>query len=421
MQQGQLENGFTLHAPTPDQQARYRTNQDLLDELLYEGVSDAVANTVHPEPPGLDAPQHYLSSGQSTAKASLAVRRKALIVKFGQIGDVIMAVPAARALYERGFDIDWVCGRAVYPLLACYSWIRPIEVDDKSILRGSLRRRIGAVLHLWHRTVLTGYDLCANLYYDRRFRLLTMPIRATRKLALQNDKRSALLIAGRHHTDEFVRLLLDAEDTCRQQSTSPVSPDRLVPSPLPVTSAQRRIAIFPGGTSNVLGEQVLRRWPVQSYVSVAERLLTRGWQVLLLGGPEDLWVRSHFASMPVVDCLGSLTLPQVLSVCNTSDAVITHDTGPLHLAGLSSACLIGIFGPTDPATRVPRRPFALGIWGGEGFACRPCYDGKDFAPCRFNGCMHQVSPERTVFELDRLLAAKGRAESEPWKVVSLHA
>jgi heptosyltransferase-2 len=124
--------------------------------------------------------------------------------------------------------------------------------------------------------------------------------------------------------------------------------------------------------------------------------------------------------MSVVDCLGLLTLPQVLSVCNTSDAVITHDTGPLHLAGLSSACLIGIFGPTDPATRVPRRPFAVGIWGGEGFACRPCYDGKDFAPCRFNGCMHQVSPERTVLELDRLLAAKGRPESEPWRVVSPH-
>jgi hypothetical protein len=115
-----------------------------------------VADTVHPEPRGVDAPQHHLSSDQSTAKARVALRRKALIVKFGQIGDVIMAVSAARALYERGFDIDWVCGHAVYRRLACYSWIRPIAVDDKSILRGSLPRRIGAVLHLWHRTALTA-------------------------------------------------------------------------------------------------------------------------------------------------------------------------------------------------------------------------------------------------------------------------
>ena len=355
---------------------------------------------------------------ESVSEVHSVPRKKALIVKFGQIGDVIMAIPAARVLYDRGFDIDWVCGRAVYPLLACYSWIRPIPIDDKSILRGSLPRKIGAILHLWRNTTLTAYDLCATLYYDRRFRLLAMPIRATRKIALAADRRGATLIAGRHHTDEFVRLLVDAEDTCRQQSTSPVRPDRLVESPFPVTSAERRIAIFPGGTSNVLGEQVLRRWPVQNYVVVAERLLARGWQVLLLGGPEDLWVRSHFASLRVVDCVGSLTLPQVLSVCDTSDAVITHDTGPLHLAGLSSACLIGIFGPTAPSTRVPRRPFAVGIWGGEGFACRPCYDGKDFAPCRFNGCMQQVSPERTIVELDRLLAAKGRAEDAPWKVVS---
>ena len=52
--------------------------------------------------------------------------KRALIVKFGAIGDVIMAIPAAHALYQQGFDIHWVCGRAVQPLLECYSWINVI-------------------------------------------------------------------------------------------------------------------------------------------------------------------------------------------------------------------------------------------------------------------------------------------------------
>ena len=47
-----------------------------------------------------------------------------------------MAIPAARLLYEQGFEIEWVCGRAVRPLLECYSWINLIPADDKAILRG---------------------------------------------------------------------------------------------------------------------------------------------------------------------------------------------------------------------------------------------------------------------------------------------
>jgi heptosyltransferase-2 len=168
-------------------------------------------------------------------------------------------------------------------------------------------------------------------------------------------------------------------------------------------------------------EQVLRRWPVESYVALAHRLIARDWEVVMLGGPEDVWVKPFFQHLPVTDCLGTFTLPQVISACDACDAVITHDTGPLHLAGLSATCLIGIFGPTDPATRVPRRPYAMGIWGGQGFACRPCYDGRDFAPCQFNGCMHQVTPEFVLHELDQLLSDRAQGISNDWRIVSPQA
>ncbi len=106
------------------------------------------------------------------------VSKKALIVKFGQIGDVIMAIPAVRLLHEQGFEIHWVCGRAVRPLLECYSWIRLIPVDDKAILRGSRLEQARETLRFWSKVAIGRYDLCATLYYDRRFRLLTLPIRA---------------------------------------------------------------------------------------------------------------------------------------------------------------------------------------------------------------------------------------------------
>jgi heptosyltransferase-2 len=152
-------------------------------------------------------------------------------------------------------------------------------------------------------------------------------------------------------------------------------------------------------------------------VTLAHRLIDRGWEVVLLGGPEDAWVRPYFQQIIVMDCIGMLSLPEVINACDACDGVVTHDTGPLHLAGLSETCLLGIFGPTDPATRVPRRSSVVGIWGGQGFACRPCYDGRDFAPCQFNGCMHQVTPELVLRELDRLLDDRSQGSPSAWRIV----
>lgn len=343
--------------------------------------------------------------------------KSALILKFGQIGDVVMAVPAAHELYLRGFRIDWVVGNAARPLLDRYEWINVIPVNDRAILRGSVKDRATHIASLWRKIALRKYDLCATLYYDNRFRLLALPVRADRKIMLTHH-RETVLLAGRHHTDEYRRVLLGIEDGYREQSLAPVRPEDLPPSPLSSKTSSRRIALVPGGTSNVLGQQILRRWPVESYVVLARRLIERGWEVVLLGGPEDVWVKPHFAVLPVTDCIGKFSLPEFVSACDECDAVITHDTGPLHLAGLCATCLVGIFGPTDPATRIPRRQYAVGIWGGQGFACRPCYDGRDFAPCRFNGCMHQVTPDLVLQELDRLIDARDRQIPSPWRVVA---
>jgi heptosyltransferase-2 len=353
-------------------------------------------------------------------------RNKALILKLGQIGDVIMAIPAAYALHEQGFEIHWVCGRAVQSLLECYSWINVIPANEKAILFGGALVRAKNIFRLWTKIVLIRFDLCAILYYDWRYRLLAVPVRARRRLMFSHQSRATTLLPGRHHTDEYARLILGEEDSCRPESSGPVRPDRLPRCPLPGKVAPRRIAIVPGGVNHLIREQsqgrfpeqALRRWPVESFVELARQLKHRDWEVVLLGGPEDSWVKPYFKDLEVTDCIGTLSLPQVVSVCDACDAVVSHDTGPLHLAGLSDTCLVGIFGPTDPATRIPRRAFAVGIWGGQGFACRPCYDGANFAPCRFNGCMHQVTPELVLRELDRMLDARSLGQVLSWRVVS---
>jgi len=329
--------------------------------------------------------------------------KKALIVKLGAIGDVVMAVGGAYELHRAGYEIEWVCGSTVKPLLDCYSWITLIEVDEKALFAGSILGRAIAVLQLWMSLARKRYDLCAVLYYDSRYRILTPPWIAERNVYLSYRIRKHLLLPGRHHSDDIARILLGRLDSDQVEVISPVRPDRLPKSALPPKSGLFRIGIVPGGASNLIREQSLRRWPLQSYVALAKSLIGRGWEVFVMGGPDDAWVKEGFGCLAVVDCIGVFSLPELISTFDTCDAVVSHDTGPLHLAGLSNAALVGLFGPTQPRTRMPRKGRVSGLWGGETFACAPCYDGRNFAPCLNNACMQEIKPQRVLQELDSLL------------------
>jgi heptosyltransferase-2 len=343
--------------------------------------------------------------------------RRVLIIKFGAIGDVVMAIPAVHALHLAGAKVDWVCGPAVAPLLECYPWIRTIVVDDRAILKGSAAERVRELFGLWWAVGWVKYDLCATLYYDSRYRIVTIPVRSERRILLSRGQRGRKLVAARHHCDEYARILLEEADSCRPESRMPLRPERLPECGLPARRAAVRVGIVPGGASNMMRQQTLRRWPVARYAALARELLGRGYEVVLIGGPEDAWVRPEFSGLGVIDSIGILSLPEVIAACDTCDVVVSHDTGPMHLAGLSRAALLGLFGPTDPGNFLPRREGVRGIWGGEGFACRPCYDGRDFAPCLDNGCMQQITTRMVLSQMDELLAERADGKAGQQRVV----
>lgn len=337
--------------------------------------------------------------------------KRALIVKLGAIGDVIMAIPAAQALRGDGYTIDWLCGETAAPILRLYPWINVLTTDERTILQGSTAQRIRALVRIWRLLRGRSYDLCATLYYDPRYELLTRTTHAGRKLRLDAADRQTTLLAGRHHTDEYARILLNRRDGEMPQHLAPIRPEALPPSSLSSAAQKPRIVIVPAGARNLLRDDALRRWPIESYVDLASALLHHGYEVVLSGGPDDTWASDAFRSMPVIDTIGKSSLLETLSLLNSADVTVTHDTGPLHLAGITSTAIVAIFGPTDPRGRLPQRENCVALWGGEGFACRPCYDGRDYAPCKHNGCVRQITSPMVMAEIDRLLAARSEGRN----------
>ncbi len=375
-----------------------------------------------------------------------AAPQRLLVVKLGAIGDVIMAIPAARgcavqwaaecaaqsaAQSAAGCTVYWIAGEAIAPVLRLYPWIHVIAVNEAKLLRGSTAERLRHMAYLWRtlRRLSAGhapFHLCATLYYDRRYRLLTLPVRADRHIGLSWQNRATRLLPGRHHTDEYARILTGASDgeTPHQLAPIPVPLAALPMPPRPLSPQRPRVVLVPAGARNLLRDDALRRWPLLHYVALGEALLGVGCEVVLVGGPEDQWASEAFEGLrrtapdSFADFIGDLSLVETLSLLNSAAVTVTHDTGPLHLAGITSTAIVTIFGPTDPHGRLPQRANCVALWGGEGFACRPCYDGRDYAPCTHNGCMAQVTPTLVLAQVQALLTARAEGRSLPPRVLT---
>ena len=376
----------------------------------------------------MSLPSPVAPSAERHLAAQRVPRKRLLILKFGAIGDVIMAIPAAALMHASGYAVDWAAGEGVAAVLRLYPWINVLPVDEAGLLRGSFAQRLSHVRTFWRALRRaageSGYDLCATLYYDRRYRLLTLPVRARRRLSLSWEDRATRLLPGRHHTDEYARILTGRPDSETPGHLGPVPVPNLPASLLPRSPGRGRVVLVPAGARNLLRDDALRRWPIEGYVAVATALLHAGHEVVLAGGPDDRWASPHFGEVAskapagsFADLIGSLTLVETLALLQSAEVCVTHDTGPLHLAGITSTAIVTIFGPTDPHGRLPQRANCVALGGGEDFAVRPCYDGRDYAPCPHNGCIREVTPAMVLREIEALLEARAEGRAMPPRVI----
>lgn len=332
----------------------------------------------------------------------------ALILKLGAIGDVVMAGPMATALARAhpGVRVTWLAGRGVVPLLKLLPDIDEIvEVDETALLAGNYRdrmRSLGAAARDLH---MRRFDLVLNGYTNPRFRVLEQLVRGgTIRRFCRNPRERIMPVPGRYHGNEYVRLALGGDGP----DAPIVLPEAIcppLPRDLPLTGEGPRVAVAPGGARNVLNDNAVRRWPLERYAELARALTDRGAETVVVGGPDDAWVSDAFEGIDgVIDLVGRTSLPDLLAVYGSCSAVVSHDSGPMHLARLTHAPVVALFGPTDPRWFVP--PAHAGtqvLWGGGHLPCRPCYDGRRFHDCPANLCMADISVSQVLDRVSAIL------------------
>ncbi|BCS87565.1 glycosyltransferase family 9 protein [Pseudodesulfovibrio sediminis] len=152
-----------------------------------------------------------------------------------------------------------------------------------------------------------------------------------------------------------------------------------------------------------------RRWPVASFAAVARTLWERdGLAPVLLGTKGEVGLGDRFADsvdFPFVNCIGRTSLTALAGVLKRCKALITNDTGTMHLAAGLGVPLCAVFLATaQPWDTGPYR--AGNICLEPDMACHPCEFGKQ---CPHDEqCRHAVTPEAMYSSVSTLLSGERR-------------
>ena len=321
-------------------------------------------------------------------------RPRFLIIRVIALGDVVLATPLVQRIRAEHPDahVTWVCSAKLAELVALFPGVDSIvPIDEGKLFRGGPLDRAAAIFSLWRRLAGEQFDRVLLMHPDPRYRVLVPPFLGAKVTAARHGPHPhANPILGRFRGDESARLFDGPESRGpihRRYDILDVRA-RLTPSAQPAPG--RRVVLVPGGARNVLAEAALKRWPVASYRGLAEQLIAKGAEVVLVGDSGDRVFAERFSGLQVRDLVGQLSLVETLEVMRDARVVVAHDTGPLHMARLVRTPAVAIFGPTDPAQFVGPTPDVTVVWGGADLACRPCYDGKNFARCADNICINRI-------------------------------
>lgn len=133
-------------------------------------------------------------------------------------------------------------------------------------------------------------------------------------------------------------------------------------------SPERYVAVHPW-TSNPR-----KRWDPARYRALIQRIsLELSTPVVVVGGAAQVGEAADVLppNGPVVNLTGRLTLRQLAALLQHARALVSNDSGPVHLAAAVGTTVVALFGTTDPAAG-PRR---WGPWGGRHrVICRPSMD-----------------------------------------------
>jgi len=333
-----------------------------------------------------------------------------LVIRLSSLGDVLLTAPALRALRSRfpTSQIDFLTSKPYVDLASALPAVERVLEFDKS---GGLRE----LLRWQFRLLRARYSVIVDLQNSPRsawWRAFAFPVVWVK--ARRYRLRRFLLIHLRKNLYPGILPVpmryLAAVDSlgCREDGGGlelrvPEAIARQTHEELEANGVTGEAAVIlaPGA------RHATKRWPVQNWTDLARTLLSRDYQVILVGDRADeslIEAIVRDVAGKRVQCFINQPLLKVAAILQFGACLISNDSGPMHLATAVGTPVVALFGPTvEEFGFFPFRAECEVIQ--KELPCRPCSAmGTEQCPEDHFRCMRDITVAEVLSATERLIS-----------------
>ena len=258
-----------------------------------------------------------------------------LIIKHGALGDLIQAEGIIKSIrYEhKNAKLVLLTSKKFINLMSMCPYI-----DDQLIDNRSSFLNIFSLIHLYKNIKKYNFKIIYDLQNSQRTYIYRKYL--FKKIKWVSTNRKDHPISGLRGLEEMMRKnFVIPVNTFRPDISWLATDIKDIIKKNKILS--KYIVLLPGSSK----KNPLKRWPY--FVDLAKLLISKGHEVIIILGPEELEMNSSFPGY----VLENLDWPQLTGIIKNSHFVIGNDSGPSHIASCLNKKGLAIFGPSTSAIR----------------------------------------------------------------------
>lgn len=373
-------------------------------------MTDVLPSSSIPHERGSPDERPVPSSDHPGRRSSSALENaRILLIKPSSLGDIVHALPVVSVIKAQwpGSHITWVVKRQWAELVERAEEIDrvwPVDATVSSWLRESLALRA------------ERFDLAIDLQGLFRSGILARISGAPTRIGFANGRegspwfytqRVPVLIPDIHAVDRYlsVATALGAPLPDKPRFGFRLSEEDM--AAVRDLCLRRGFSVDrPWVAMNIGARWSTKRWPLTFFAAVVGQLHeTHHGPIVMIGGADDRSYANTLRSLtdrPFIDLTGEIPLGYLPALLSKATAMITNDSGPMHIAAALGVPVVAMFGPTSA---IRTGPYGAGhhILTGR-IPCSPCFSRV----CRHDPeleCLHLIKPIQVVDVIRPLLAA----------------
>ena len=299
--------------------------------------------------------------------------RNILVIDFGQLGDVVLSLPALAAIRKKfpRARITIAVGKPGAEVVGLSGFADETYVVDRVALRDGFKPlSVLRVFQIVKEIRARKFDFVIDLHSLSETNLLGFLSGASRRLYSRRPGRSLDYLANfrprppvetdhrkRHLIDRYLDVLspleIEAAERIPRLRTRPGDAAAIEKTLLKAKADSRvpLVGLFPGAG------HPSRRWPLEQFASLADHLIRNdGVKILIFLGPEEHSLRNEIrrqfpAAAVIVD---QLTIPQLAAAQARLAAFVSNDTGPMHIASAVGTPVVLLLDKRAPDSYLPQ-------------------------------------------------------------------